>query len=459
MSANVFSHDIRVLICPQCGAPFDSHPKGGEFTCGYCNAKISIAPRHIHESEPSERNEFVSEAHRFELLRSQDGKPLMPPPSIRKFSVRGSLPESKADQAMQEWQKTRKELEAGGQFQVEERFYFLTMMLYGHMSHRHDQRRQRALLETAMELFRERRYIEEMKGMLARNAAREENLEAAYEWMAKCDSQSADIYVDTSYRFSNAYLSTISENWDEVLKLLGNNINDVPIADHSDVVCGVLRANAIEKKGEIGKAKILLIDLMTQMPLNDKKVEITIKANEAYNLCNESYPLAKKELPSGARSDQPQKKGILGWIFRLSMLIGGTVLIILGATGNTPEFMLKVSSGDDPAMVMGFIMLTWGIISLGIKIVFSRIRGNAAFLQEHGLDADAKVLAFEKTGTRINDQPVVKLDMMITRDDKDPYQISIKKVFAESDLAFLQTGQTFPIKVHPKKKDKILIGG
>lgn len=459
MGPRIYSHDVRVLICPQCGAPFDSHPKGGEFTCEYCHTKMTIAPRHVHEGDSSSKKLFASEAHRFELLRSQDSKPLMPPPSIRKFNVAGSLPDSKADQAMEEWQKTRKKMEKEAAFQIEERFYFLTMMLYGQLSRKKDQRRQRALLETALELFKERRYIEEMRGMLARNAAREDDLIAATEWMEKCDSQSADIYVDTSYRFSNAYIETMRENWDKVLTLLGNNINDVPIADHADVVCGVIRANAHENKGEVDLAKMQLIELMTQMPLNDKKVEATILANEAYKLCNESYPLAKSELPSAARSDMPKKKGILGWIFRLGLLIGGTVLLILGATGNTPEFLLKVSSGDDPAMVLGFIMLTWAFIGLGIKFFVSRMRGNAEYLQKHGIDADAKVLAFSKTGTKINDQPLVKLDLMITRDDQDPYQVSVKKIFAEEDMAFLETGLTFPVKIHPKKKDKILIGG
>ena len=43
--ATDFSHQIRVLMCQQCGAPLDADIEGGSVVCDYCGVENHIVPR------------------------------------------------------------------------------------------------------------------------------------------------------------------------------------------------------------------------------------------------------------------------------------------------------------------------------------------------------------------------------------------------------------------------------
>jgi hypothetical protein len=57
--------------------------------------------------------------------------------------------------------------------------------------------------------------------------------------------------MDTAYRFSRAYVSTHAGDMKTVLRVLGTQVDDVPIADPYDAVVGMLRANALEAHGQL----------------------------------------------------------------------------------------------------------------------------------------------------------------------------------------------------------------
>ena len=60
--------------------------------------------------------------------------------------------------------------------------------------------------------------------------------------------------MDTSYRFSHAFIDTARGNFPAVLAALGNRLNGVPIQDAVDASACALRANALERLGHVDSA-------------------------------------------------------------------------------------------------------------------------------------------------------------------------------------------------------------
>ncbi len=53
---------------------------------------------------------------------------------------------------------------------------------------------------------------------------------------------------------------------------------------------------------------------------------------------------------------------------------------------------------------------------------------------------------------------MMKLKLIVTVQGKEPYSATVRKVFSQEDIHLLQPGLVLPVKVHPTKPDKILLG-
>jgi hypothetical protein len=70
----------------------------------------------------------------------------------------------------------------------------------------------------------------------------------------------------------------------------------------------------------------------------------------------------------------------------------------------------------------------------------------------------ATVTAIQDTGTRINESPVVELDLMVTVAGREPYAVKHRQVISPVVMANFQPGSTITVRVDPADQSKIIIG-
>ena len=256
-----FSCDTRVIACDNCGAPVQATPAAGSFQCEYCRAINELQSR--QEQVAPESQAPIDEFERLRRLRSQDGSTPPPPADLLRLVPGGLLTSRNVPKAVTIWQGLRHELRSKPSSPMAaERLVFLTMLLVTNYQVKHDLLRQRAMLESALEVLELPRHKQMMRGYLCRCACRSGDLTAAEEWLAPCDPRSDDLETDTAYRYSRACIDTASGNYEGVLEILGGAPTHVPIMDSFDHVCAVLRANAWEKRGNLAAATNLLVQAM-----------------------------------------------------------------------------------------------------------------------------------------------------------------------------------------------------
>src|SRR5690242_11299112 len=99
----MFGTHVRVLLCPQCGAPIESAVVGGQARCTYCNAVGVLAGRDDSPLFQAHAQAPVAEPERIARLRTQDGRPLLPPPALQGLLDGGSLAQWKVQEALAIW--------------------------------------------------------------------------------------------------------------------------------------------------------------------------------------------------------------------------------------------------------------------------------------------------------------------------------------------------------------------
>jgi len=70
----------------------------------------------------------------------------------------------------------------------------------------------------------------------------------------------------------------------------------------------------------------------------------------------------------------------------------------------------------------------------------------------------ATVTAIADTGTRINESPVVELDLMVTEAGREPYPVKHRQVISPVVMANFQPGSVITVRVDPADQSKIILG-
>jgi len=442
VTKTIYSHETRLLICGHCGAPLEVPTAGGHVTCNYCGRHSQLGGRDERADIAAARSKQpVNEPERFQRLMAQDGKPLMPPQSLQHYLVGGGMPQQLVPGALQDWNSARAEVQAGGPYGTHERLYFLTLLLNGALGSMNDEQRRRALLETTLEVLNTPRHKQVLRCTLARQAVRAGDLQAATEWLAPCDPYSDDIHMDTAFRFSQAFLATAKSDWRAVLHYLGPRTGDVPIADGSDEVCGVLRANAYEKQGRADVAVQMLTE-MAQGPRLALLVKIQ-SANPELQLCPQS--IAQLQATMGAQRQAQAAAGGVNWLKVGPWLILPVAFIIAGIMA--PE-----------GSTTWFFMAACFLIGPGIMVALS-VRGakRRAHFDKVGIDGTAQILSLGETGVRINNQPQIAIQMRVFAGNIPPYDVVIKKVVSVVELPQLQPGVSVSVRVDPSNPQDVML--
>ena len=453
-----FSFQLRILLCTHCGAPLEASVAGGQVSCRYCQAVNQLSVRDDRPAFASHQAP-ISEQERINRLRAQDGKPLLAPPSLQALLPNGQLPAWKVQEALAVWQATRQELRATASFEAAERLLFLTMVLTQHFVDQTDRLRQRAMLESALEVFTLPRHRQVMRGYLCRSACRLGDLQAAEQWLAPSDRQSDDLETDSEYRYSRAFIDTARGDWNAVLHTLGGRFEDVPIQDAMDAVCSVLRANAWERLGNMQAAVGLLQQAMaTQGASGRQTISRVIALNAAMHLCQQSYPVAEGQhaVVAGKAAAEAVSGGIHKPFFIIGVLclLASAVCIVLMLTDLIFDVPSGAAFGGGIALVT---LLPMGLIFGGIGYAMGKAAARAERLRVHGIVGTGQVMGAQPTGMAINNVPQMAIRLQILLPGRPPYEATTKMLMSAGVAHALVPGTSVSVRVDPEKLSDVLI--
>jgi hypothetical protein len=158
-----------------------------------------------------------------------------------------------------------------------------------------DLQRQRALLESTLDALRDPAQKQVIRCNLARSSVRAGDLHSAQVWFGACDPCSADLHADTAYRVTYAFLATRHGDFRNVLAALGPTPGSIPVALPSRLQIGVLRANAIERSGDLNTAIAQLVAEAQALDGGRQAIPDIAEASAFLQLCPQSLPLARMQ--------------------------------------------------------------------------------------------------------------------------------------------------------------------
>lgn len=293
---SAFSTEVRILTCPQCGAPIQLARQGGQIQCAYCHAPLMVPARDdasLQQGGPS----LITEAERYQGLwaQAQSFGDKQLPPEMRAVLAGGALTPDRLGGALGIWRNYCQRASAGD-FAAGEFAVLITGSISSYFaSVAKDPQRQRALFESTLDALRDPSQKQVIRCNLARSSARAGDMQSAQVWFAACDPRPSDLQADTAYRVTYAYLATQHNDFRNVLGALGPAPNAVPVALPSRLQIAVLRANAIEKSGDVGTAIQQLIAEACALDGGRHAVPAIVAASPQLHLCPQSLPIAMQQ--------------------------------------------------------------------------------------------------------------------------------------------------------------------
>lgn len=462
-----FTAELRILLCEHCGAPLELPVGGGQASCTYCQAVNVVAVRDERRTLGLPASTPIDEGERMRRLRMQDGRPLLPPPSLATLVPGGRIEPWRRDEVVTVFQQTRKEVKTTHSPDAAERLYFLTLVLSNHLGETNELDRLRAVLETSLDTLELPRHRQTLRGMLARNAVREGDLAAAERWLAPCDPRSDDLESDSAFRVTRAMIDTAKGDFRSVLELLGGNETDVPIVDAMDASATVLRANAREKSGDVeGAVAHLRARMATGRSARDA-IEAFIRLAPGLRLCEASLARATAGHTEAAAKAASGGMKIFGIFFMVLgtglMLLGAGLAVALGGGGLLLERSLGGAAAGmaAPGLLGGLFGACGGpgiagLVMAVIGFFAYRSASGEEQLMRTGVPGVGVVLAVEGTGVRVNHVPVWSIKLRVERAGQAPYEATIRKTAHPGTIA---TGMRIPLKIDPQNPQRMTVDG
>lgn len=464
MRTTNFTAEIRIFLCEACGAPLDAPLQGGQFMCTYCRATNAVSGRDERPTLGMPAMPVpIDEGERIRRLQMQDGRPLVPPPSLMSLIPHGQIEPWRVQEVFSVYQGTRKEVRATHSPDAGERLFFLTLIIANHLGSTREDARLRAVLETALDTLELPRHRQVLRGMLSRNAVREGDAMAAERWLAPCDARSDDLASDSSYRVSRALIDTARGDYRAVIALLGPTEQHVPIDDTMDSSAAVLRANALEKSGDLnGAVQVLQTRMAKAGPTGRAAIEAFIRLTPTLQLCAQSFARATSAHTERAAGNAGRGSMIFGGIF----LVAGIGMLVLGlgmaVVMGGGSFVAALAAGGGagsalPGLLGGIFGMLAGPGLAGVIFViiggFAFRNGrNAAELRRVGILVYGNVTAVQTTGVRINKVPVYAITVRVERDGMAPYDANFRVTGMPAGMA---VGARVPLRVHPQKPEMV----
>ena len=466
----IFRYNARFLMCQNCGAPMEVATAGGAGQCEYCSAQYQLVSRKEEPVEPAAAARQVDEGQRLVMLRQQDGTPMVPPPGVQSLLQNGALPEWKVQEATAVWQNTRRQLESTNDFQAAESLLYLTILLSNHYADKQQRLQQRAMFESALEVFTLPRHRQMMRGALARYAALEGDLEAAERWLAPCNPRSEDLQSDTAYRISRATIDTARGDFNAVIQALGNDLQQVPIMDAMEAIAVLLRAHAWERLGQPAAAAQQLKQYMGAGGAGGREAMAKVlaafaqsgwqMAPQAYQAASASYTVAAGNAAAAGAGATAGK--VFYWVGLFNLVLGivigvaAVVFVVLALTAY-PLLVAGIPGVALGGAISAFTMILIGAVFFMIGRAMARSGETAKRLRTEGLQAQGQIVSLQPTGMSVNNVPQVAITVSVQLPGRPPYQASAKMLLQPMAMAQLTPGQTVPLRVDPRDPQEVLI--
>lgn len=451
-----FSYNLRVLACHNCGAPLETSLDGGTLKCTYCDTENTLVSRNDEPVEPVAVTTPVDENQRLVMLMQQDGTPMIPPASIQGLLQGGVIAAWKVPEAISVWQSTRRELESSANYEAAERLLFLTIMLANYYSEQNNPLQQRAMFESALEVFTIPRHRQMMRGYLARYAALQSDLEAAERWLGPCNPRSMDLQADSAYRITRATIDTARSDWNAVLGTLGAELGQVPIMDAMDAIAVLLRANALEQLGGGDAASSQIARYLATGGASGRAALSKVSAAYArsgWQLCPASFALANASYAQKAgKVAAARAGGGIGWPFLIigTLMFLGTLVFVGLALTTAPQLMPALPGVGGGVGITGFVFMI-----LGLAFVLSGRKAHR--LRTTGVEASGQVVGLEPTNVRVNGVPQYRVTLNVQMPQRAPYQAATKVLLNPMTAMQLVPGAVVPLRVDPNDPNQILI--
>ena len=397
---------------------------------------------------------------------------MLPPSGLEHLIVNGQLPTQLIPDATKEWQSTLREVQQGAPMGVQERFFFLTLILTQAISKMGDEARKRGMVESAIETLQAPQHRYQLRASMARSAVRVGDVASAKSWLAGCDSVSFDLEVDSEYRTAAAFIATAQKDWNAVLKILGQRTGDVPIADSTMSLVTIVRANALERLGRGPEA-------LAQLQALDRDGDTwsTIRGyNQFLDLCPNTiqHLLAQKKGALGNATGGTNPDALPNALAQAGSLGRGINYVISGIFGVIGIAMIiggffvnPKSRTDDGLMrtnlflwmLGGFFVLSPIVMTLFTNKLlgsFGSLAGLAGgSAKANWQKADAQILSVQSTGWEINDQPQLALQVRVFYANRPPYEASLKICVAHHQVEQIKPGLSMKILVDPQSPTNI----
>ena len=334
-SQSPYRHELRVLLCLHCAGLLSIELSGAHITCPYCSTVTQFQARNEVQEYVEPEAAHLSEPQRLHRLAEQCR--FEPPPGFDD----APLPEAWRDDrvAWQAWQHARAT-------QSEQDLYRLTAQLYRRCMFRDDHCRQRAILESAIEVMTMPLYRQALRCTLARSAARAGDVQAAREWLVHCNPRPLDVYMDSAYRVARAAVESSRGNFGEVMTLLGSAPGQIPMAAALQDLSELFRAHAIDKMGNRPQAVQLLVEALQGFREQTRRgywagyyssLITVFMVNRPAGLCAEIFPMAYFQAFRGALDDYVTWNTAAGSIEmrrppagkKLAFLVIGSIMVLI----------------------------------------------------------------------------------------------------------------------------------
>ena len=286
-----FSAEVRVLVCANCGASLPPvGPQGGTVACSYCRQSSYVG---VRDDGSLGSGAPVDEAQRMASLWQQVDVGFMVHPEVTRLGEQGVLTEQNVDATRQQWEHIRAIAADPVQAPtVGDDLMWLTTLLAGYYAGQGDRAKVRAYWESTLEASHGPRQRQFSRGSLCRLSVNDGDLAAAMQWLRPCDPQASDLCSDSTYRLSYSFVATVQGQFDNVLQALGQTAEELPWFFSLRLLATAVRANAIERRGDVAGAVDQLRKLAAAAPEAASVVPAICKANPALDLCPQSVPLA-----------------------------------------------------------------------------------------------------------------------------------------------------------------------
>lgn len=285
-----FDADVRILACSNCGAPLPPvGPEGGSVQCPFCRQSSYVG---VRDDGTVSTGAPVDEAQRLASLWQQVDVGFMVHPEVTQLGEHGALTDVNFEAARQQWEEIR--AIAGDPIQapsIGDDLMWLTTLLAGYWAQHGDRLRVRALWESTLEASYGPRQRQFSRGSLCRLSVNDGDLDAAVKWLRPCDPQASDLCSDSTYRLSYAFLTSAQGQHQSALQALGQTADEYPWFFSLRILSTVVRANAFERLGDVGRGAEQLRQLAATSPDAAVMVPAIRQANVGLDLCPRTIPM------------------------------------------------------------------------------------------------------------------------------------------------------------------------